>query len=82
MVEADLRALLDEGHLGSAALDVFEREPPAPDDWVWSHPKVVATPHIAAQASFDVVAAQCVEALRSVRRGEAPRHAVDRAAGY
>lgn len=82
LVEPDLRALLDEGHLGGAALDVFEREPPPPDNWVWRHPAVRATPHIAAQASFDNVAAQCLEALRSVRAGERPSHAVDRVAGY
>lgn len=82
LVEADLRALLDEGQLGGAALDVFEREPPAADNWVWSHPRVRATPHIAAQASFDVVAAQCVEALRLVRADAIPPLAVDRAVGY
>ncbi|GAP34506.1 2-hydroxyacid dehydrogenase [Piscinibacter sakaiensis] len=82
LVEADLRALLDEGHLAGAALDVFEREPPPPDDWVWRHPRVRATPHIAAQASFDTVAAQCLEAWRQVRAGERPARAVDRAAGY
>jgi D-3-phosphoglycerate dehydrogenase/glyoxylate/hydroxypyruvate reductase A len=82
VVEPDLRALLDEGRLAGAALDVFDREPPAPDDWVWTHPAVRATPHIAAQAGFDTVAAQCVEALRQARAGERPRHAVDRDAGY
>ncbi|WP_119155123.1 2-hydroxyacid dehydrogenase [Caldimonas tepidiphila] len=82
LVEADLRALLDEGHLGGAALDVFEREPPKPDNWVWTHPKVLATPHIAAQAADDVVARQCIEALHAVRAGRRPQHAVDRAAGY
>lgn len=82
LVEPDLRALLDSGHLAGAALDVFEREPPLPDNWVWSHPKVRATPHIAAQASFDTVAAQCLEALQSARAGRLPRFTVDRAAGY
>lgn len=82
LVEADLRALLDEGHLAGAALDVFEREPPDPSNWVWQHPKVLATPHIAAQASFDTVAAQCLDALRRVRDGLRPLHAVDRSAGY
>ena len=82
MVEADLHALLDSGHLAGAALDVFEREPPPPDSWVWTHPRVRATPHIAAQASFDTVAAQCLEALHSVRRGEWPLRAVDPSAGY
>jgi len=82
LVEADLRALIDAGHLAGAALDVFEREPPKPDDWVWTHPKVVATPHISGEASFDEVARQCIAALQAVRRGEAPANAVDRGAGY
>lgn len=82
LVEADLRALLDEGHLAGAALDVYQREPPPADNWVWSHPAVVATPHIAAQASEETVAAQCVDALRRARAGLPPQRQVDRRAGY
>jgi D-3-phosphoglycerate dehydrogenase/glyoxylate/hydroxypyruvate reductase A len=82
LVEPDLRALLDGGYLAGAALDVFEREPPPPDNWVWSHPQVVATPHIAAQASFDTVAQQCVDALRRARDGLPQPLAVDRRRGY
>ena len=82
LVEADVRALLDNGHLAGAALDVFEREPPVPDHWVWTHPRVRATPHIAAQASFDTVTAQCLEALHRLRAGQRPQRAVDPLAGY
>ncbi|MEF7612859.1 glyoxylate/hydroxypyruvate reductase A [Aquincola sp. MAHUQ-54] len=82
MVEPDLRALLDAGHLGGAVMDVFDREPPPPDDWTWTHPRVLATPHIAAQASFETVAAQCVDTLRRLRAGQPPQWLVDRSAGY
>jgi D-3-phosphoglycerate dehydrogenase/glyoxylate/hydroxypyruvate reductase A len=82
VVEPELRALLDDGHLAGAALDVFEREPPGPGNWVWTHPKVLATPHIAAQAAFETVAAQCLDALRRARAGLPQPHAVDRQAGY
>jgi phosphoglycerate dehydrogenase-like enzyme len=82
VVETGLRALLDEGHLAGAALDVFEREPPPPDNWVWSHPKVLATPHIAGEVARAVVARQTLDALRRARAGEPQPLAVDRQAGY
>lgn len=45
VVEKDLQAALDLGRPGFAVLDVFNREPPAPDSWVWEHPRVALTPH-------------------------------------
>jgi D-3-phosphoglycerate dehydrogenase/glyoxylate/hydroxypyruvate reductase A len=82
LVEADLRALLDECHLAGAALDVFEREPPSADNWVWSHPKVLATPHIAGEVSRTIVAQQTLEALQLARAGRPQPRAVDKSAGY
>jgi len=82
LVEADLKALLDSGALSGAALDVFEREPPQADNWVWHHPKVVATPHIAAQASYELVATQCLDALQRARDGLDQPFAIDPARGY
>jgi D-3-phosphoglycerate dehydrogenase/glyoxylate/hydroxypyruvate reductase A len=82
LVEADLRVLLDEGHLGGAALDVFEREPPKPEHWIWRHPRVLVTPHVAAQASTETVAQQCLDALQRARDGRQQPHAIDRCAGY
>jgi D-3-phosphoglycerate dehydrogenase/(S)-sulfolactate dehydrogenase len=47
----DERALADalaSGHLGGAALDVFEKEPPAPDHPLFRQDDFVCTPHIGA----------------------------------
>ena len=45
-----LQAALDSNHLHYAFLDVFEEEPLAPTSWLWSHQRVIVTPHVAANA--------------------------------
>jgi D-3-phosphoglycerate dehydrogenase/glyoxylate/hydroxypyruvate reductase A len=82
LVEADLQVLLDAGQLAGAALDVFEREPLPADHWVWQHPRVQATPHIAGEASRDVVVRQLLDALHRARAGLPQPLGVSRQAGY
>jgi D-3-phosphoglycerate dehydrogenase/glyoxylate/hydroxypyruvate reductase A len=82
LVEADLIAALDAGHLAGAALDVHVREPLPPESPVWSHEGIVVTPHIAAMPRPEVTASQLLENLQRARRGEPLLHLVDRARGY
>ena len=46
--EDALRDALERGIPEVAILDVTDTEPPAPDSWLWSHPRVVLTPHSSA----------------------------------
>jgi D-3-phosphoglycerate dehydrogenase/glyoxylate/hydroxypyruvate reductase A len=82
VVEPDLIAAVRSGHLGGAALDVQCSEPMAADDPLWDVEGITITPHIAGQASLDVVAAQFVESYRAMRSGQPIPRIVDRAKGY
>jgi len=80
--ERELLAALDEGRLGGAMLDVFQREPLPPEHPFWHHPRVVITPHVAAQAIAELMVAQVIESIRRIERGDQPPGLVDRGRGY
>ena len=83
---AALKAVLAEGHLGGAALDVTEPEPLPADDELWDNEKVIITPHISGQfhlrETFERVVRICGENLYRYARGMELRHVVDRKTGY
>jgi glyoxylate/hydroxypyruvate reductase A len=80
--EEGLVTALDDGQLGGAMLDVFRREPLPSDHPFWHHPKVVITPHVAAQAIAELMVSQVIENIRRIERGEPPLGLVDPARGY
>jgi glyoxylate/hydroxypyruvate reductase A len=82
LVEADLLAALDSGHLRDAVLDVFRTEPLPAAHPFWAHPRVTLLPHAAAMTDERSAAAVAAANLRAVFAGAAPRHLVDRARGY
>jgi len=82
LVEEDLLAALDAGHLSGACLDVFRQEPLPESHPFWRHPLVTITPHVASLTYPRDVAPQIVANYHHVRAGQPPRHAVDLARGY
>jgi glyoxylate/hydroxypyruvate reductase len=82
IVDADLIAALDSGHLQRAVLDVFATEPLPASHPFWRHPKVTVLPHIAALTDPRSAARVVAANLRALARGDAVPHLVDRARGY
>jgi glyoxylate/hydroxypyruvate reductase A len=82
LVEEDLLALLNDGHLAGAALDVFQQEPLPQEHPFWAHPKVRITPHVSAITVIGPSAKQVAEKIRRLERGEAVSGIVDRRRGY
>lgn len=82
--EQALIAALRSGHVSSAALDVFEKEPLDAGSPLWDMPNVIVSPH---SAALDVgeerrVAALFCENLRHYLDGEPLRNVVDVEHGY
>lgn len=82
LVEADLIAALDAGHLGHAVLDVFRTEPLPPTHPFWSHPQITVTSHVAADTRAVTAAPVAAANLRRAMAGEPLLYLVDRNRGY
>jgi phosphoglycerate dehydrogenase-like enzyme len=81
---AALLAALDSGHVAGCALDVLPQEPLPPDDRLWTHPRVLVSPHVSAvsdrfwQREGDLL----VDNVRRYRQGRRLRNLVNLDLGY
>jgi glyoxylate/hydroxypyruvate reductase len=82
VVDVDLLAALDSGHLHHAVLDVFNTEPLPAEHRYWRHPQVTVLPHAAAGTDERSAAAVVVANLRALVAGQPLSHLVDRSRGY
>jgi glyoxylate/hydroxypyruvate reductase A len=82
LVDDDLLALIDSGHLAGAALDVFRTEPLPADHVFWQHPKITVTPHTSARTLREESIAQIVGKMQALQRGEPINGVVDHQRGY
>ena len=81
VVEADLLAALEAGHVAGAAIDVWTEEPPRSETVrrLVQHPRVVVTPHLGANSTEAQVnvAVDVARQLVAFRDGELLEHAVN-----
>ena len=80
--EADILACLDDGTLGAASLDVFADEPLPANSPFWTHPKVILTPHNAADTDADEISKYVARQIERLETGSALENVVDPARGY
>jgi phosphoglycerate dehydrogenase-like enzyme len=80
----DLLAALKEELIGGAGLDVTDPEPLPPGHPLWTHPRVIVTPHTAGgspRRAQRAIATFC-ENLRRLRAGEPLLALIDKQKGY
>ena len=82
LVDEDLLALLDSGHLAGATLDVFRTEPLPLAHPFWRHPKITITPHTSARTLRETSIAQIAGKMVALQRGEKIAGIVDTLRGY
>ncbi len=82
VVDDDLLAALDSNHIRGAMLDVFHTEPLPAAHRYWRHPKVVLSPHVAAETVYAQSAQQVSAEIARMDQGLAPTESVDLSRGY
>lgn len=77
--EHDLAAALDSGKVAAAALDVLTEEPPSAEHPLLKHPRVIATPHIAASTleAQEIVGVEIAKQVREFLKEGIIRNAVN-----
>jgi glyoxylate/hydroxypyruvate reductase len=77
-----LLAALDTGQLAGAVVDVTEPEPLPADHPLWTHPKVLLTPHVAGATQAETAARAVIDNIKRHEAGLDPIGLVDRNRGY
>jgi glyoxylate/hydroxypyruvate reductase A len=81
-IEDDILACLNDGTLGAATLDVFQTEPLPTSSPLWIHPRVILTPHNAADTDPLAISAYVAQQIARFEAGETLENVVDVARGY
>lgn len=81
-VERDILSALESRQLYAASLDVFESEPLDVASPIWAHPRIVVTPHNAAESTTESIVSYFLSQIARHERGDALDNVVNRSLGY
>ncbi len=82
IVEEDLIAAIDDGHIAGATLDVQQTEPMPDDHPFWYHPRIMTFPHVAAMTIARSCLSQVADNYRRIADGRPFLNLVDLDRGY
>jgi glyoxylate/hydroxypyruvate reductase A len=82
VVEKDLLAAIDSGHIAGAFLDVFVEEPLPIAHPFWHHPKIIVTPHISSNAVFKNAVQQVAINYFAAINNQPLINVIDKTRGY
>jgi glyoxylate/hydroxypyruvate reductase A len=82
LVDDDLIAAIDSGHIDSASLDAFRVEPVPKEHPFWKHPRITVLPHTARRPHPEALTAGIIENIRRFKAGEPLLLEADRKRGY
>jgi len=80
--EGALPEALDRGWLRGVALDVFAVEPLPATSPLWSHPRVMISPHCSGRTTVSGAVDGFLECVALLEQGQMPTWVVDRERGY
>jgi glyoxylate/hydroxypyruvate reductase len=82
VAEPDLLALVRDGHIAGATLDVFRNEPLPARHPFWAEPRITITPHISALTVRADAVRQIAAKIAALEAGQPVGDVVDRNLGY
>ncbi len=80
--EDDILACLDDGSLYAASLDVFWQEPLPSASKFWNHPKVIISPHMAADSDPATICTYIARQITAYESGKILTNQIDISIGY
>ena len=82
VVEEHLIENCKSGHISTAILDVYRKEPLPKKSKLWDQENIRIWPHVAAETNPETAAKQIANAIQCIENGKIPPNTIERKLGY